>query len=160
MPCAYAFVPKHSAYLVDLVDSADEQALEVELKRDSQFQLEVEGVVVGKKRPSGCATCLRLKHGCLHFEESPSVKKTACGGDDSRSVEQYLPTFCICYQIQIPPPISLLYIRQTVPLLPVLLFPDRRCVQALGKDSEGGYVNANLAGSSREYGTGDAEDVS
>ena len=42
-----AFVAEDTAYLVDLVEAADDQPLEVQLQGDAQEELAIEGVVVG-----------------------------------------------------------------------------------------------------------------
>ncbi len=47
--------------LKDLLKAADDQALEVELRRNPEVELLVEEVVVGGERPGVCATVYRLQ---------------------------------------------------------------------------------------------------
>ena len=52
---ADAFVAEVAVDLVDAVEAADDQPLEIELRRDAQEEVEVERVVVGGEGPRGGA---------------------------------------------------------------------------------------------------------
>ena len=65
-----ALVAEVLAELVDAVDAADDAALQVELGRDPQVEVAVEGVVVGGERPRQRAAVERLEHRGLDLDET------------------------------------------------------------------------------------------
>ena len=77
--CLYdtPFVAEVLAELVDLLQTADDQPLEIELGRDPQVQGPVELVVVSGERPRERAAVERLKHRGLDLHE-PAVVEVSC----------------------------------------------------------------------------------
>ena len=69
-----ALVAEVPAELVDLLDAADDQPLEVELQRDPQVHGQVVGVDVGDERPGVGAAVQRLQHRGLDLEEPALVQ--------------------------------------------------------------------------------------
>ncbi len=65
-----ALVAEVLAELVDALEAADDQPLEVELGRDPQVEVAVERVVVGGERPRQRAAVERLEHRRLDLEEA------------------------------------------------------------------------------------------
>ena len=63
-----AFVAEVAPDLKQLVNAADEQALEVKLQRDAQIKIAAERVVKGLERLRRRAAGNRLHHGRLDFD--------------------------------------------------------------------------------------------
>ena len=78
-----ALVAEVLAELVDAVDAADDQALQVELGRDPQVEVAVERVVVGRERPRQGAAVERLQDRRLDLDEAVLVEPAAHLGDRS-----------------------------------------------------------------------------
>ena len=74
------FVPEVAVDLVDALDAADRQALQVELGRDAQEELHVERVVVRHERPRQRAAGDRLHHRRLDLEVAARVEEAADAG--------------------------------------------------------------------------------
>ena len=72
-----ALVAEVLADLVDPLEPADDQALEVELRRDAQVVVGVERVVVRHERLCECAAVARLEDGRLDLDETPLVERCA-----------------------------------------------------------------------------------
>ena len=81
------FVPEVLADFVDLVEAADDQALEVELVGDPEVVVLVEVVVAGDERLREPAAVARLPSGGLDFDEALRVEPASGLGDDPRSRE-------------------------------------------------------------------------
>ena len=77
-----ALVPEDPADLVDLIEPADDQPLEVELGGDAQVELLVQRVVVGDEGfgvgPGGHGH----QYGVVHFQEAPVVQEPADAADN------------------------------------------------------------------------------
>ena len=69
-----ALVAEVLADLVDLLEPADDQALEVELGRDAQVAVLVERVLVRDERLGERAAVARLQDGRLDLDEAPLVE--------------------------------------------------------------------------------------
>ena len=72
-----ALVAEVLAELVDAVDAADDQPLEVELGRDPQVEVAVERVVVGGEGPRQGAAVERLQDRRLDLDEAVLVEPAA-----------------------------------------------------------------------------------
>ena len=77
VPGADAFVAEVAVDLVDALEAADDQALEVQLRRDAQEQVEVQRVVVRGERLGGGAADDVMHHRRLDFEEAARVEPAA-----------------------------------------------------------------------------------
>ena len=72
-----ALVAEVLAELVDAVDAADDEPLEVELGRDPQVEVAVERVVVGGEGPRQGAAVERLQDRRLDLDEAVLVEPAA-----------------------------------------------------------------------------------
>ena len=70
----HTLVAEDPADLVDLLDTADHQPLQVQFQRDPQEELHVVGVDPGHERARVGAAVHRLQHRRLHLEEAPLVQ--------------------------------------------------------------------------------------
>ncbi len=81
----HALVAEVLADLVDALEPADDQALEVELGRDAQVEVAVELVVVRRERPRVGAAVERLQRRRLDLDEAGAVELAAQGRDRARA---------------------------------------------------------------------------
>ena len=70
---ADAFVAIDAAELVDPLDAADHQPLEVQLQRDPQVEVDVERVVMRFERPGGGPAGDRMERGPFDFDEAAAL---------------------------------------------------------------------------------------
>ncbi len=82
-----ALVAEHAGDLEHLLEAADGQPLQVQLGRDAQVQVEVEGVVVGDERPGVAPPGNRVEHRRLDLDEA-AVLEPAPRQRDEPAAEQ------------------------------------------------------------------------
>ena len=85
---ADAFVAEVAVDLVDAVEAADDEALEVELGRDAQGEVDVERVVVGGEGAGGGAAGDGVHHGGFDFEVAAVVEEVADGAEDGGALDE------------------------------------------------------------------------
>ena len=71
------FVAEVAVDLVDALQAADHQALQVKFRRDAQEQIDVERVVMGDERPRGGASGDRLHHRSFDLDEVARIEEAA-----------------------------------------------------------------------------------
>ena len=64
-----ALIPKVTINLKDPLQATDDATLEVELRGDSQIQVQIECVGAGNERPGGGAAMQQLQHRRLDLDE-------------------------------------------------------------------------------------------
>ena len=101
VPGADALVAEDAPDLVDLLQAADDQALEIQFQRDTQVQFQVERVVVGQEGPRRRAAGDRLQHRRLHLQIVLPVQILAHGAHDLDAVDQPLARLFVDVQIHI-----------------------------------------------------------
>ena len=92
---ADALVAEVAADLVDPLEAAHDQPLQVQLEADAQEQLLFELVVERGERPRGRAAVNRLEDRGLDFEEAVRVQVAAHGGDQLGPRAEHLAHFGI-----------------------------------------------------------------
>src|SRR5947209_136109 len=112
-----AFVPEVAVDLVHAVESADSQALEVELRRDAQVKVDVESIVMRDKWTRSGSAVEWLHHGCLDFHILSVVKKLANRLHDLRALDEHFAHIGIHEQVNITLAIAQLDVGQAMPLL-------------------------------------------
>ena len=65
-----AFVAKHAANFVHAFHAANNEALQVQFKRNAQKERHVERVVMRVERASVCATRFSVQNWCFYFNET------------------------------------------------------------------------------------------
>src|SRR5262249_49614132 len=83
-----ALVPEVLADLVDLLQPADDESLEIELGRDAQVEVGVELVVMGDEWPRERTAVARLQDGRLDLDESRLVEIAANRRHDARARDE------------------------------------------------------------------------
>ena len=78
-----AFVAEVAVQLEDLVETADEQTLQIKFRRDAQIKIEPERLVMGAERFRRRAARDGLQHRRLHFQKSALLHEIA--GSRARS---------------------------------------------------------------------------
>src|SRR4051794_23820813 len=102
------------ADLVDLLEPPDDQPLEVELRRDAQVAILVEGVVVRDERLRERTAVAWLEDGCLHLDEAPLVEKAADRRNRARAKQRFVARLLVHQQVEVPLAIAQLDVGQTV----------------------------------------------
>ncbi len=74
---AQTLVAKIAIDLIDALESAHHQTLEIQLRRDAQVEIHIERVVVRDEGTGHRAAVKRLHHGRLDFDEAMRLKLTA-----------------------------------------------------------------------------------
>ena len=95
------FVPEVLADLVDLLQPADDQPLEIELVRDPEVVVLVERVVVRDKRLRKASAVTRLEDGRLHLDKPLGVEPPADLSDDPGSLYGELARIVVHEQVEV-----------------------------------------------------------
>ena len=112
-----ALVAEVLADLVDALEAADDQALEVELGRDPQVQRAVERVVVRGERPAGAAAVDRLQDRRLDLDEAGVVEEPADLADHLRARDEHLARLLVRHQVELALAVAGLDVGEAVVLL-------------------------------------------
>jgi len=138
--------------LVDPLETAYHQPLQIELRGDAQEQVHVQGVMVGgegtRHRPAGDG----LHHRRLHLQELPGVEEAADELDDAGASLEGLAGGLVHDQVQVAPAIALLLVAESVELL-------RQRPQGLGQQAHRVGLDRQLAGLGLEQQPLRADDV-
>ena len=138
--------------LVDLLEAADHQPLQIELRRDPQVQLHVERVVMGDERPRGRAARDHLHHRCLDLEEAAPVQVAADELNHPGARLEGAPRRLVHDQVEVALPVAALLVGEAVELL-------RQGPQRLGEQAQFVAVHRQLAGLGLEQPALGADDV-
>ena len=110
-------VAEDPPHLVDLLQAAHDQALEVELRGYAQVALLVEGVEVGREGPGRRPAGLCLQHRRLHLHKAATVQEPAQRGDDLGAQDEDLAGGGIGLEVQVALAVARLHVLQPVELL-------------------------------------------
>ena len=114
---AQALVAEVLAQLVDALQAAHDQALEVELGRDPQVHRLLERVEVRHERTRQRAAVDRLQDRRLDLDEALVVEETSDCGDDLGARDEDLARLRVGHQVQLAVPEAGLGVREAVVLL-------------------------------------------
>ncbi len=147
-----ALIAENTADLIDALEAADDQALEVEFQGNAEFEVLVESVKVGLEG-AGCRTAgVGDQHGSLDFHEVALCKEAADACDDLGTLDEDI-TGCVAHdQVDIALAITCVGILQAVELL-------RQGSQGLGQQGQFFGMDGNLAGLGLENKALDADDI-
>src|SRR3569623_183048 len=146
------FVAEVAIDLIYLLESANHEALQVQLGRDAQEQLHVERVVEGDERLGGGAAGNHLHHRRLDFEKAARIKKTADVIDHGGARLKGLAGDLVHDEIDVALAVALLGIGQAMP------FVGQR-PQRLGEQAQRVDLHRQLAGLGAEQHAFGADDV-
>ena len=111
------FVAEAAVDFVDPLEAANDQPLQVQLRRHAQVQVHAQAVVVGDERPRRRAARNGVHHRRFHFQIVARVEEAANGGDGARANAERLPGCRVGGQIEIALAVARLPIAQAVVLL-------------------------------------------
>src|SRR5438477_3697752 len=148
-----AFVPEVAVDLEDLLEAADDEALEIQLRRDPQVQVHVERVVVRLEGTRDRAARDRLHHRRLDLEEAALDEEVAHRLHELRADLERAPRLGIDDEVDVALAIALLHVGEPVEFL-------RQWPQRLGEEPDLLRVDRELALVGLEDAPRDAEDVS
>ena len=114
---AHAFIPEVAIDLIDAIQSADHQPLEIQLRRDAQKEIGVERIVMRLERPRRRAAGDRLHHRRLHFEIAARIEELANRLQHLRAFHEDFAALEIGKEIDIPLAVAQLDIGQPMILL-------------------------------------------
>ncbi len=117
VPRRDAFVAEVAVDLVHALEAADDQPLQVQLRRDAQVQIHVERVVMRDERPRHRAAGDRLHHRRLDFEEVHRIEEVAQVLHDARARLEHLRALRADDQVDVALAIAHLLVGQPVPLV-------------------------------------------
>jgi hypothetical protein len=113
---AYPLVPVAPTDLVDPLESAHDEALEVELRSDAHVKAHIERVVVRDERPCRRAPDERVHRRRLDFQEAPLVEDRPRRPDDVAPGAEDVGDGRIGDEVDVSLPVAQLDVRQSVPL--------------------------------------------
>ena len=140
-------VAEVAADLVDALEAADDQPLEVELGRDAHVEIEIERVVVRHERPRRRAAEDRVHHRRLDLEEAARVEEAPDRAHDRGALAEDLAHVGVHHQVDVALAVADLDVLQAVPLL-------GQRARRLGQDDRLVGQDRQLAGA-REHGAAD-----
>ena len=147
-----ALISEHAADLIDSLESADDQSLEVELERNAQLDVLVQRVEVRLERTRSGAARVGDQHRCLHFHKAACIEELSDLADDLGSLDKGLPGLLVHDQVHISLAVPEVRILKAVELL-------RQRRQRLGQKSELLSMYRDLACLGLEDKSLDADDV-
>ena len=147
-----ALVAEVLADLVDALEAADDQALEVELGGDPQVQVAVELVVVGDERARRRAAVERLQDRRLDLDEAGVVEEAAHRGDHLGPRDEHGAALLAREQVDLALPVARLDVGQPVVLV-------GRRAHRLGEQREAVELERELAAAGAEDGAVGADQV-
>ena len=147
-----ALVAEVAVDLVDALEAADHQALQVQLRRDAQVHVQVERVVVRLERARRGTARDRLHHRRLDLEEVERVQEVAQVADDARAGAEHAAALLVHDEIDVALAVARLGVGKAVPLV-------RQRPQRLHQQSHRLRAHRQLAGLGAEQHAGRADDV-
>ena len=152
VPGRDALVAEDAAQLVDAVEPADDEALEVQLQRDAQVALLAERVEVRREGARRRAAGLGLQDRRLDLQEAARLHEAPHRRDDARSLHQHGPRVLVGLQVEVAPAVARLHVLQAVELL-------GRRPQRLGQQPQFRRIDRHLARARAEHRPGRLDEV-
>ena len=146
------FVAEIAVDLEDLLEAADDQALQVKLGGDAQELLHVERVVVGDEGLGRGAAGDRVHHRRLDLEEAVPAHVVADRGDDAAAGEKGEARLLVHDQVDVALAVLHFLIGQAMELV-------RQRAQRFGQQADLAGLDGQLAGLGLHQRADDAEDV-
>ena len=159
MRAVHAFVAEVLAELVDAVESADDQFLEVQLAGDAQVLVDVERIVVRDERTRRGAARNRLENRGFDLDVAFRVEELAHGRDDFGALDKDLAYLRIDRQIDVTLAVADFGIGEGVERLAVLLLDHGQRADRLREHRELAAVHRQLARIGMEREAFDADEV-
>jgi len=148
----HALVAEVAIDLVDPLEAADDETLEIELRCDAQVQIHVERVVVRLEGPRNGAAGNRLHHRRLDLQKAPRVEEGAQPLDQPCAQQEDLAGLGVDDEVDVALAIPGLDVLEAVPLL-------RKRTQRFGEERERLHGQRELTRPRAEHAAGDADEI-
>jgi hypothetical protein len=148
----HALVAEVLAELVHALEPADDEALQVQLRRDPQVQRLVELVVMRRERARERASVPRLQDRRLDLDEAVLVEGATDRAHHPRPQEEVGPRLLVHQQVEVPAPVALLDVGEAVEGVGQRRADPRERLQP-------GHGDGRLASPRPHRASGDADDV-
>ena len=132
----HTFVAEVTADLVHALKSAYDEALEVELRRDTQVHIYVERVMMRDERTRTRTAGYLLQDRCLDLGITRLVKDLTHGAQDGRTFEEGVLHALVHHEVYIALTIALLRVIKAVVGHTVFVFDDRQGTERFGEDGQ------------------------
>ena len=152
MVLIYALVAENPADLIDLVQTTNDQPLEVQLRGDAQVQLLVQGVMVGDERSGVGAGRDRHQYRRIHLDEAAAIQETADATDDAAAPHEGVGDLGVCDEVEVALAVTGFDIPQPVPFF-------GQGPHALGENGQAMGLNGRLAGAGAHHVAVDTEKI-
>ncbi len=147
-----ALVAEGAADLEDTLETTDHEALQVELRRDPEVEVEVEGVVMRDERTRQRAAGDGMEDRCLDLDEAALLQPAPREADDAAAREEDVARLGVRPQIDVTLPVAGLDIGDAVPLV-------AEAAAGLGQQIPRAHLHRQLAALGRHDLTGGADPV-
>ena len=118
------------------IEAAHDEALQVQLRRDAEIEVDVEGVVVRDERAGGRATRDRVEHRRLDLDEAALGEELAQGTDDGEPDLEHAAGVVVRDQVDVALAVAGVDVGESVPLvreLPLRLGEHRERLDPYGE---------------------------
>mmetsp|Transcript_76663 Transcript_76663/g.206681 ORF Transcript_76663/g.206681 Transcript_76663/m.206681 type:complete len:467 (+) Transcript_76663:568-1968(+) len=132
----HALIPEVAADLVNAVQAANHEHLEVQLGRDPHEQVHVQVVVVRDEGLRGCAAGDHVHHRGLDLQETSGVQVVSDVVDDFRPCVKGVPDVLVDHQVQVPLAEPNLRVLETLVILRQHVQASRQQLHLLWEDGQ------------------------
>jgi len=112
-----AFVAEVAVDLVHALEAADDETLQVQLRRDAQVHVEIERVVMRAEGARRGPAWDRLHHRRLDLEEVERIEEVTQVADDARASAEDVAARLVHDQVEVAPPVARFGVGEPVPLV-------------------------------------------
>ena len=148
----HALVAEDTAHLIDLVHTADDQPLQVQLRLDAQDHIQIQGVVVGVEGTGVGADLKGGQDGSIHLQEALGIQEVAQLPEDQAALDEGVLDLGVDDQVHVALAVPGLPVGQAVVLL-------GQGQQGLAQQHDGAGAHRDLAGLGLEDPALAADDV-
>ena len=148
----HTLVAEYAPQLIDPLDTAHDQPLQVQLRGYAQIHVYIQGVVVGDKRPGGGAAGDGVEHRGLHLHVASVLQEAADVADELGADDKVAAAILVDDKVHIALAVLKLRIGHAVELL-------RQRAQGLAQQHHGLDMYGYLLGLGLEHIAADADDV-
>ncbi len=152
VPGRQTLVAEIAVDLVHAFEAADDEALQVQLRRDAQIQIAIQRVVVRDERPRRRAAGDRLQHRRLDFDEAERIEELADEAHRAAALLEHALHVGVDDQVDVALAVADLGVGQACPLL-------RQWAQTFHQQFDAADAQRQLAGLGAHHGADGADDV-
>src|ERR1700741_1698204 len=111
-----ALVAKIAVDLVNAIESSHQKALQIQLRGDTQVEIEIEGIVVGDERARSGPAGNRLHHRRFHFDITACIEERAKSAKNFGAPEKCLTDGGVNNQVDVTLSMPQFNVGQAMPL--------------------------------------------